>query len=309
MSLYNFLSAVVLFTAVSTTLGQVCPPALDMAPCLCFEDTVSIKCNDLPFPFDIKSVFDRVGPLIDDSVVFNSLEISNTIITELPAGTVESLKFRSISIWYNKELVSISPDAFNASTEVTTELYLGSNYLLSNSTNQSRDLFAFVRQFKQLENIRIGTQLTAIPDDAFGPLEKLTKINFASNPISSIGSRAFSQLSSLSTVEMDFNDISAEGVAVDAFEGFTPNATIDLEDNREMKYLPENSFKILLDTAKTVSVGGAHCNRNGCTFLYLDCDERANWLCQDVEKYQAKLSGFRCSGPDYEYVWDYCAAL
>jgi len=150
------------------------------------------------------------------------------------------------------------------------------------------------------------SNITEIPDNGFGPMPELLDLILISNIISHVGKDAFTRSPKLNKIDFRYNSIGNETFHEDAFNGLS-NVGVDLTDNRGLNYLAEPVFKKLITNSRAVAVGGIHCNRNGCFIQYLTCDERADWICDNLEEYQAVLSGFRCLGGGD--VWEYCAAL
>jgi len=287
------------------SFAEVCPPAEKLSPCQCDESKKTISCIGVRGRFDIKDVFDRVGPLIPDTTVFKELEIREcSSLLEIPENAIQTLKFISIDISMNQNLQSIHLNAFNATYSVTTNLSLWNNYI-ANDPPHEHDIYNFFNKFKKIQSIWIpSNSLSTVSDNAFDLLPNLESLYLGNNGIKSIGSKAFSKLPNLKKLYLSFDSISNNGIAFDAFESASKSLDVDLTYN-SYEFLDESSFKTLLDNAYHVSVGGRSCSRNGCSYRRLTCDSHADWICKDVDKYQNKLGGFLCVG-NYENIWEYC---
>jgi len=159
----------------------------------------------------------------------------------------------------------------------------------------------------QVESIWFPTNLiTSVPSNAFVDLVNLKDIYFGSNNIKSLGSRIFTNLPSLNKVYFSHNDLSNEETAEDTFVGVPPTLDISLESNTKLSYLDESKFKVLLDSVNRTEVGATYCGINGCSYVRLECDERANWICSNMDLYRSKLYGFLCLGGIYSNIWEYC---
>jgi len=290
------------------SFAEICPPADKLSPCSCDENKKTITCKSVRGRFDIKGVFDRVGPLIPDTIIFDNLEIFDcSSLLEIPENAIQTLKFVSIDISMNENLEYIHPNAFNATYSVTTNLSIWNNYI-SNDSPQEHDIYNFLNKFKKIESIWIpGNQLSTVPENAFDSLPKLYDLYLGSNQIKSIGSKAFSKLSNMKKLYLSVDSISNNAIAVDAFESVSKSLNVDLTFNN-YQFLDESSFKTLLDNVKYVSVGGSACGMSGCSYIRLTCDSRANWICKDMDKYQNKLGGFLCD-TKYDNIWEYCKSI
>jgi len=287
------------------TLAEVCPPADKLSPCSCDENKRTITCSGVRGRFDIKAVFDRVEPLIPDSTVFDKLEIiSCSSLLEIPENAIQTLKFVAIDLTMNENLEYIHPNAFNATYAVTKSLNFWNDFI-SNDSPHERDIYDLFNKFKNVESIWVpNNQLTSVPEDAFESLPYLFDLYLGNNNIKSIGNYAFAKLPNLNKLYMSFNQISSNGISEYAFKSVDNSLVVDLTSNN-IQYLEESSFKTLIESALSVSVGGTYCSMSGCTYAHLICDSRADWICKDVQKYQNKLKGFLCY-QNFDNIWDYC---
>jgi len=303
-----FVLLLVAVFCASCITANVCPPPIEFSPCRCDEVALRIWCENIPGRFDIKEIFDRVTPLMDTSTVFQELSIRSTSLFEIPAEAIPALKFKLITIDSNRGLDYISPLAFNATYAVTEEVSLWNNVLVNEAPKQ-RDIFEFFNKFEKVYSIWLpGNGITSIPENAFTQNPSLKDLYLGSNRIRSVGSFAFAQLTNLENLWLSSNSISPGGIAADSFTFLNNKVDIDLSFN-DINYLEEFLFKPLLDTAAKVEVGGSTCGPSGCSYQYLACDSRADWLCHNSAEYESKLIGFRCPNSQPPSVWDYCDTI
>jgi len=297
------MKAIIFLALIGASVAQICPPPEVLSPCTCSETKRSIECKSIRGRFNLKGIFDNASSFVNDDVIFDSLSLFDTPLVEIPADSIQSLKFTEVEISFNQNLVYVSPNAFNASRKVTKELDMWNNRI-DNVPPYERDIYDFIRNFENLESVWIPSNaLTLVPDNAFANMNSLDQIYLGSNGISHIGSNAFAGAPKLRTLWMSHNSVPSEGLTADAFSGISELVGIDLTYNN-MDYMDQQSFQHVLDRVATLQVGGTSCGRNGCTSRRLYCDERADWICDNVEFYRNKLSGFLCySGTN---VWDYC---
>jgi hypothetical protein len=308
--MFKFAEIAVLFlVGVTWASAQVCPPPAELTPCTCDEAKLLISCRDIPGRFDIKAVFDRATPFINQSIVFEELEIWDTSLFEIPAHAIPALKFRNIQIDSNRGLDYISPLAFNATYEITEDLSLWHNALL-NAAPYERDIFEFFNKFTKVSRIWLPSSgISSIPSHAFTFNPNLKQLYFGSNAITTIGDYAFASLPNLEKLWMSHNLLSYEGLSPNSFQFIGESVEVNFSYNTQIDYLDEAIFKPLLDNAAQIEIGGSSCGPNGCTYRYLTCDARADWICPNIDKYRNKLFGFRCIGGSPANVWEYCENL
>jgi len=179
---------------LSLTSGQqttVCPPAEILAPCTCSETTIkTLECKNIAGRFNIKQIFDNISPLIDESVVFDKLVVSQTSLIEFPSKGIEHLKFLEIEITSNPNLEYIYKDAFVDTINATKVLKLNSNHL-TNVGAEERDIYEFVNQFTHLQTLSLSANaLSSVPLNAFDNLVDLTLLSLSQKSLVHIESGA-----------------------------------------------------------------------------------------------------------------------
>lgn len=149
-------------------------------------------------------------------------------------------------------------------------------------------------------------RISSIPKRAFAGCSSLQRIDLDYNQIGSIEERAFSSTGNLTLVALTYNSITDDGIHPNAFANLGNSATILGLGRNNITQLREGTFKRVLNTVKEVIAGTGYCNPSACYYDYLSCDEGADWICKGKEMYHEKLVGFRCTGDEFEDIWEYC---
>jgi hypothetical protein len=304
---FVFLAVYFLTATCNVNVEAICPPPEDFTPCTCNNGTLVISCARINQQFDIKATFDKLSLIVPESTVFNELVISETSLYTIPYGTIRSFKFKNIMIEKNSNLTYISPNAFNSnSTQATESISLYNNALGGTIS------FEFWKTFNNLQRVSMigNKEKTGISSTTLTSNKNLRSVFLGSNKFVSIGAFAFAGLTELSTVYMSSNDLDPNGISPDAFKNLSSTTTleVDLTFNPLIDHLNETIFKSLLDfPVARLKVDGSRCNSVHCEYEYLYCDQRADWICLNVEEYKPKLTGFLCVGGGLpKDVWEYC---
>jgi len=289
-------------------ISSVCPPVNEIAPyCTCDgSDFLCETANKPNEPWDIVTYFDKVSTLIPEDTVYEKFLLGLTDFKEIPAGAFKKMKFINITIRLNDKLEVIHPDAFDATLETTTKLFIDANVALTNERlgDPSYDIFNVIRKFKKLENLVIyDTPIQSLPDNAFGSLPNLVyrRFRFSDEPAAmhKIGSKPFAGLPNLQILMLEAISSTAE-IAKDAFESVAKDVDVYFGDFNLSKLL-EKMFKPLLENARQVEIDLPLENEG------MDCNEESAWICKDVPKYQSVLKGFVCrKDSEFNDIFDYC---
>jgi len=286
-----------------------CPAETELEP-YCHCDDLDFICNAKHEmqPWDIVGFFDKVSTLIPEDTVYDSFNLEATTLKEIPAGAFKKIKFRNITLYLNDELEYIHPNVFGSTLETLTILHIEGNHGLTNEglSDPTYNLFNFLNQLRNLEDLHIyDNPIQSLPDNAFGTLPSLTNLLFdlaATNiTLKKLGSRLFSGLPKLQTLQLHFSDILLENIAKDAFEGIGKDAHVFLKDFK-LTTLPEKIFKPLLDNARRVSIQYPENGNDG-----IACNEEFDWICKDMAEYQNRIEGFVClKGSEFNDIFEYC---
>jgi len=221
MTLTYIITILILASYTFKEAVSSCPPESELAPyCHCFG--LIFFCQpeeDDMDTWDVAKYFDKVSKFIPDDIVYDHFEIQDMNVDEFPAEAFKKMKARNITIFANNKLKYIHPDAFAATFEATTILSINHNEGLTNENlpDPIYDIFNVVRQFKNLENLEIySNPIRTLPNNAFGSLPSLVVLRLslsgAIGNLKKIGSKPFSGLPKLQSLELFLRDISPEDI-------------------------------------------------------------------------------------------------
>jgi len=304
--------------SIASLATSECPPAETIAPCVCknstFYEMESLVC-DGPQVTDLKRIFgaNLNNTEGEDYAHFGELNITNTAITSIEAGSFGNAIFHSISIMNNQMLSTVDAHAF--ANFATLKILDVLDVINSTKLTSAAELFALVNYLQpKVEVSFIGLGITEIPDNAFSENHHLFIVSINDNPITRIGKSAFVQLKNVTTVDLmsnaiadiefesltfnetnpqdllvilNSNNLTASSFHVNFFDADSDeNADYEVNDNY-IETLKESIFKpfILSDTVKTISLGGND----------LICDCGLKWIIDHRNVTENKLLETYCS--------------
>lgn len=229
------------------------------------------------------------------SLEINSAEMATNLLVD---NSFSDLTFDQITVSGDK-IQSISDNAFGQTAETVTSFWCYSCYITDT------DVWSPINKMYQLTSLTIGFNNIEIPMNALNSSNKLKFISvFGSNV--TIKSGAFENLDSLiglnisftsvqkfekesfsfekqsnQKLNMTFTDIVVGGDSFESgtFNGIQRPIQIEFTFQSEIDYLPETSFKSLLDN-KPNKIQFSHNS-------YIDCENCGNqWLIKDDKQQQ-----------------------
>ena len=238
-----------------------------MKPCSCTDD--EIACGDIK-DIDLVKIFQtQEKNLTKTRKHFKLFYLSKTFITELKENTFSDITFDVIWIRFCSKLKTIHVNAFNTTDQVTTDIYIEHNPVLTSPDNS---IFQVLSKFIRAKLILLRhNNKTEIPSNAFrnivGKQEQLNKLEFGGSSFKRLGNNAFSVLNlEYLTITVTSIDIIPEnafefnvsdrrllinlannylldntGFAVNSLTRFNRPTIIDLR-NKRFPYLDEKIF-------------------------------------------------------------------
>ena len=155
------------YTLVITS--SVCPDSNLLKPCSCGGDNINayINCGGHE-DIDLVKIFktlDKQLPRTLEGRHFKSFYLYKSFITELKENTFSDITFDSIWIRDCSKLKTIHVNAFNTIDQVTTDIYIEHNPVLTSPDNS---IFQVLSKFVRAEWIWLRyNNITEIPLNAF----------------------------------------------------------------------------------------------------------------------------------------------
>ncbi|XP_054159751.1 leucine-rich repeats and immunoglobulin-like domains protein 2 [Oppia nitens] len=186
-----------------------CPKDEIIKPCYCTVDrffrTTKITCEQKNV--DIKAIFKTLSAEIKGSdKLYDEFHMRGTGISELVDGMLSDVKFKKITIESEPQLTKFNVNALSLSAQLVVDsLSILDTPVQSQS---SPDVFKFINTLTNLGFLSFrNTKLTAIPNNAFYGLSKLTNIALQNGVLTRVETNSFSNLSSLQELDLSSNKI------------------------------------------------------------------------------------------------------
>jgi hypothetical protein len=192
----------------------------------CVRQNDDLICDAQNQEFDIKAEFEYLSANLSESEKqFNTLEITNSQIVEIPENVFLDISFLRIEIFNAQNLARIHTNAFNNNTAYN----LQQRFFIAKPSNLSNlppdyDLYKALSSLVSVGDIEISLADGSheIPDYAFqdinGPQNNLKYLtfNYDKYKISRIGNEAFASLPSLAF--LSFKQIPIDNISAHSFD-------------------------------------------------------------------------------------------
>lgn len=246
-------------------------------------------------------VFKSISSQLDQSQKhFDRLKIRQSNTTH--NFVLDDNPFYDISFdhFIGENIKFIHHNAFGGTSKVIKKFVLRNGYV--NHKPPEYDLWKLLNQLVNVERINVHLNINEIPSNALNQTNLQTIIIHTANKITlkkhafysldhlnelsfecgfdKIESEAFAMKRSSSKLNMTFYEFDGDLFQPDSFKGL--NRPIHIRIHSDLTYIPESSFKSILDNQNSINVS-----------LYIDCFQCKNyWLVRDERKKQ--VEGANC---------------